>query len=333
MEFYQLGLLGVMLSSVFLYFAIRYFPKLGLLDFPSRYGLKRQPIPYPGGLVLLLLSLGIGCIDVSFLPVMLGTVCIGVVSFYDDRFQLSPQFRLLVQLFVAGFIYYVGIRINFIGNPFSDTNIELWLYWPWISLLMTLLWIMIIQNAMNWFDGIPGLSVGISGVGFLVLGLLGVIRPELFFDLNHTALTMANFYLAGLCLGGLYFFWSKKILLGDTGSQVLGFLLAVMAIFSGAKIATTLLVLLIPLLDFFVVIARRLFLEKKSPLKGDLKHVHHHLSFKMGERLASLILITISFCLGLVAILLTGIWKAIFLFIFVVLVFYFILWLNKGTNR
>lgn len=67
--------------------------------------------------------------------------------------------------------------------------------------------------------------------------------------------------------GGFYFFWTKKIILGDTGSQTLGFLLAVMAIFSGAKIATTLLVLILPILDFFMVILRRLVIEKNPRSK------------------------------------------------------------------
>lgn len=329
MDFYQFSLIGFVLSVIMTSLAIRYFPVLGLLDFPERYGLSHEKLPYPGGLILLLLALGIGVIDSAFLPVMLGAVIIGLISFYDDRYELSAKFRLLIQFLVAGFIYYVGIRINFIGNPLAETNIELWLDWPLVSLLITILWIVIIQNAMNWFDGISGLSVGVSGVGFLILGLLGMVRPELFFDLGHTSLTMVNFYLAGLCIGGFYFFWSKKIILGDTGSQVLGFLLAVMAIFSGAKIATTLLVLMLPILDFFIVIFRRVLVEKKSPLKGDLKHVHHNFSNRVGEQWASLILIVISLCLGLVAILFTGMTKAIFLGIVLVLVIIMILSLGK----
>ncbi len=329
MSFIQIGLLGFIFSALAVMSAVKFFPKIGLLDFPERYNLKRKPIPYPGGLVLLILSLVLGIIDSQFIPVTIGVVIIGIISFFDDRRELSSFFRLIIQIAVAVFIFFVGIRINFIGNPFAETNIELWLFFPWICFLLTVFWIVIIQNALNWFDGIPGLSVGVSGVGFLILGLLGIIRPELFFDPTHTTLTFANFYLSGLCLGGFYFFWKKKILLGDTGSQVLGFLLAVMAIFSGAKIATMLLVLVLPILDFFVVIFRRLFIEKVSPFKGDLRHMHHNLADKVGESSASIILILISLLFGVIAIFLTGMIKMISLILAVIIVFCFILRLSR----
>ncbi len=238
------GVIGGMLLTIV---SIWGFPRLGLLDFPERYGLSRKKIPYPGGLIVVVLALLIGVLDARFMPALVGLGVIGVVSFWDDRYQLSAFFRLLVQVSVAIFIFVMGIRIDFIGNPLAQTNIDLYTQWPLISFGLTVFWIVVIQNALNWSDGIPGLSIGISGVGFLILGLLGWVRPELFFDLDHRSLTDANFYLSGICLGSFWFFWKKKIILGDTGSQVLGFLLAVMSIFSGAKIATTLLVLALPM--------------------------------------------------------------------------------------
>ncbi len=330
MNFIEIGVLGFILSALAIILAIKIFPKLGLLDFPERYNLKRTRIPYPGGLVLLILSLGIGIIDFKFLPVILGVVVIGIVSFFDDRRDLSSIFRLIIQIIVAVFIFFWGIRIDFIGNPFANTNIELYATLPLVSFVITLLWIIVIQNALNWFDGIVGLSVGVSAVGFLVLGLLGLVRPELFLDADQTTLTLANFYLSGLCFGGFYFFWKKKILLGDTGSQVLGFLLAVMAIFAGAKIATLLLVLMLPILDFFVVIFRRIFIEKVSPFRGDLRHLHHNLSTKIGESYSSLILIIISLLFGIIAIFFTGIIKLFSLLLAMFIVFIFILKLGKS---
>ncbi len=328
MNFILLGCVGIVSAFILTYLSIRYFPQWGLLDFPERYQLKRPRLPYPGGLIFLSLSLFLGLIDVRFLPVIFGVSIIGLLSFLDDRYNLSAKLRLMVHLLVAVFIFYMGIRINFIGNPFSHTNIELWLNWPYLAFGLTILWIIIIQNAINWFDGVAGLSVGISGIGFFTLGLLGIIRPELFFDPTHTSLTLANFYLSGCCLGGFYYFWQKKILLGDTGSQTLGFLLAVMAIFSGAKIATMLLVLSLPLLDFFVVIVRRIFIEKRSPLKGDLNHAHHHLKRLIGEKYTSLSFILISFLFGLMSIFFTGIIKVIILFIAVIITLIGIFWLN-----
>jgi len=80
-----------------------------------------------------------------------------------------------------------------------------------------------------------------------------------------TSVSISKLFFAGACVGGFLFFLRGKILLGDTGSQVLGFLLAVLSIFAGTKIATTLLVLGLPILDVFFVMFRRVFFEKKSP--------------------------------------------------------------------
>lgn len=310
------------LSLFFTALSLKVFPKLNLLDFPSRYGLRRPPIPYPGGLIFLLLSFAILCIDKRFLALALPMATLGLLSFIDDRKPLPASLRLGTHLIIATGIHFLGIQITFIGDPFHATNFELAQY-PLLSLAFTVLWILMIQNALNWFDGIRGLAPGVAGVGFLTLGMLGLVRPELFFDPTHTSLTQANFFLAGTCLGGAYFFWKGKIILGDTGAQVMGFLLAVMAIFSGAKIATTLIVLGLPILDAVFVVGRRIFLEKKSPLQGDRLHLHHNLSSIFGEEKTALLLIGISLLLGGVAVFFTGFQKMIVLGLV-----FFLIWLG-----
>lgn len=290
-----LGALGTLLS-------LRLWPQLGLFDFPERYGLKRARLPYPGGLMLWCLSLfGLWLVE-PLRPLIIPLLLLGWLSFRDDRRNLPAWFRLLVHVWLALFIILQGIQIYYVSNPFADTNFPLAETLPWLAVLITIGWIVAIQNAMNWFDGLPGLNVGISGVGFLTLALLGIVRPELWFDPNHFNLTLANFYLAGLCLGAFWWYWQGRIILGDTGSQVLGWLLAVMAIFSGAKIATTLLVLSLPLLDFTWVIFRRLWFEKKSPFKGDFFHLHHLLAARSKASRVTLYLVGGSFLLGLTAV-------------------------------
>jgi len=291
---------GILLGAVSTYFALKLFPKYNLLDFPERYGLKRDRLPYPGGLVLWLLSFGLLLISTEFWLLFLPLLVLGGISFIDDRVRVSSFKRLIVQLWLAAFLVIMGIKITYLTDPFGATNIELL---PWLGFGLSVVWIVAIQNAINWFDGLPGLSVGISAIGFLILGILGLVRPELFFDPAHANLTLANFYLAGLCMGAWWWYWRGKIILGDTGSQVLGFLLAVMAIWSGAKIATTLLVLSLPMLDFFWVIFRRLVLQKKSPFKGDMAHMHHLLAQKLKGRLVTLYLLFSSLILGLAALL------------------------------
>jgi len=265
-------------------------------------------------------------IDLQFAILLLPIITLATLSFIDDRQQVPAIWRLLVQIWLAVFVFLMGIKIDFIGNPFAATNIELAQDWPALSFLATVIWIVAIQNAMNWFDGIKGLTVGVSGVGFLTLALLGLWRPELFFDLQHTPLTTANFYLAGICIGAFWFYWKGKIILGDTGSQVLGFLLAVMSIWSGAKIATTLLVLSLPLIDLVIVVFRRVFIERKSPLSGDLQHLPHNLARKVGESLATVILVIFSLVFGLIAVGLFGLQKLTALVIVLILVAILTIW-------
>ncbi len=147
------------------------------------------------------------------------------------------------------------------------------------------------------------------------------------------SLTHANFFLGGLCVGGFWYFWRGKILLGDTGSQVLGFLLAVMSIFSGAKIATTILVLGLPILDVFFVALRRLVVEKRSPFKGDLKHLHHNLMRKIGESATTLLLVFLSAVLGAVAVIFTGFDKLVALLVVLVLILLLQVWAVKSINH
>ena len=295
-------LAGVLGGGLMTWLALKVFPRLGWLDFPERYNLKRARLPYPGGVIFLIMALiGLALIE-PLRALIIPVLILGILSFKDDRSVVPAWLRLMVHIWLALFLVLQGVQIYFISNPFADTNFELATVFPIMAVVLTIGWMVAIQNAMNWFDGLPGLNVGISGVGFLTLALLGIIRPELWEDPVHMPLTIMNLYLAGVCLGGFWWFWQGKIILGDTGSQVLGWLLAVMAIFSGAKIATTLLVLSLPLLDFAWVIFRRIWFEKKSPLKGDLFHMHHLLATRTKSSKVTLYLVGGSLILGLGAV-------------------------------
>lgn len=276
------------------------FPKLRLLDFPERYGLKRNKLPYPGGILFVLASAGFLLIDEQFWFLIPLIWLLGLISFIDDRQQIPARVRFILYILLISVVIIFGVQIDVIGNPLANTNISLPRY---IAVPITIAWIMGLQQAMNWFDGLKGLSVGVSGIGFFFMGILSVIRPELFFDPAHQSLMIAAWALAGLCLGAWWWYWQGRILLGDTGSQVLGFLLGVMSIFSGAKIGTTLMILALPLLDFVIVIARRIFIDKKSPFTGDQKHIHHLLRDKYSEKMSVVILLLGSILFGISSVL------------------------------
>ena len=326
---------GAVISFALTQVAIKRFPKWKLLDFPERYRLKRDKIPYPGGLVFLFITtivLGLSAagmfLDKQFWILAPATLGLGILSFWDDRKPLSPLMRFFIQVGIASAIFFAGVKINFIGDPFHATNFEL-ANFPLISFVLTVGWILLLQNAMNFFDGIKGLAPGAAAIGFLFLGILGMMRPELFLDPSHADLTKANFLFAGLAIGGFWYFWKGKIILGDTGSQVMGFLLATMSIFFGAKIATTLLILGIPLIDAGFVILRRVIIEKKAPWHGDRKHIHHNLARKIGEQPATLVIMAISAGLGTIAVLLQGFEKMIALGATGILILGLIVWAGK----
>lgn len=107
--------------------ALKFFPKLGLMDRPHKYGLKRAPIPYYGGTVIVLVffvSVFLFVpVDYHVLALLLGALLIASVSFADDMFQLSPFLRLGVQALAALILVFAGIGITTISNPFGPSFI------------------------------------------------------------------------------------------------------------------------------------------------------------------------------------------------------------------
>lgn len=280
-------------TTAFAWLALKSFPKLGLMDRPERYGHQRAPIPYPGGVASVLAFLASAFL---FLPVFEGSSVLAAVlagasllaftCFWDDRRGLSPYLRLAVQIIVASLVVVGGIGISSITNPFGGTLIldTVNIPFEWGSFvftltlfadLLTVVWVVTMVNAFNWIDGVPGMANASAAVSSFILLLLSM-RPDFHYVDQTLSITLSAIIL-GMSLGFLIFDFPKpRMLMGDTGSMVLGFLLAVTAIISGGKIATTILVLGFPILDFFFVIFRRL-LKGQSPFKGDLWHFHHRL--------------------------------------------------------
>ncbi len=276
------------LCSVLSYGVLKLFPKLGLMDRPEKYGLKRAPIPYPAGVALFLSFL---ISSFLFLPltesvqaVLIGATLLAGVSFIDDRKDISPYFRLIIQV-LAGFILVLGgIGMTVLSDPFGGhlalDQIQIpivlgqWTFtFTLLADLLTILWVGVMVNAFNWIDGVPGMTTSIAAVTSFILLLLSM-RPD-FHYVDQTLAILLSSIILGMSLAFLIFdFPPPKFIIGDTGSMLLGFLLAATALISGGKIATTLLVLGFPILDFLWVIGRRLW-KGHSPFKGDLWHFHH----------------------------------------------------------
>jgi UDP-GlcNAc:undecaprenyl-phosphate/decaprenyl-phosphate GlcNAc-1-phosphate transferase len=320
MQYLAPGLSAFLLTLLVVWIGVKGFPRLGLMDRPQKYGLKRAPIPYPGGILLVLVFIALCLVffepTAKLVGLLLGVALLGVVSFIDDRLGLSPWVRLLNQIVVAVIVSASGIGIYSISNPFGgilklDTiqvaldvgpvHHTLLLF----SSLFTIVWIVLIVNTMNWLDGVPGLVSGISAIGSFTLFFLS-ISPLV----NQPEVATLALIVGAMALAfWLFDFYPPKILIGDSGTMFFGLLLAVMAIFSGGKIATAFLILGFAILDALYVIVYRLY-RRQAPWKGGewdkyrkAVHLHHRLlASGFSERQVLLMIYGISAIFGITAL-------------------------------
>ncbi len=259
----------------------------------------------------------------KLLGFLVGILIISIICIVDDIKTIRPITKLMGQLLGALCIVIAGIRIDGITLPFINL--------PQIheitSVLLTMAWIIIVTNAINLIDGLDGLSSGISVISAISLLVIFVLNGS---SLISIVLITA---LAGALVGFLPFnFTPAKTFIGDTGSNFLGFSLAVISILGSAKTYTAavivlpLIVLGLPIFDTVWAIIRRLIKGKsiKAVFRADKGHLHHRLvSRGFSQKQAVLILYGISAIFGIFAVILcdSGIWKALsFLLIVIVAV-------------
>ena len=279
--------------------------------------MHNHPIPRMGGLAIFfgfLLSVLI------FLPLtrelrgmLLGGVIIVILGILDDIYALPAKPKFLVQIAAALVAVTQGNQIDFLSNPNIFSSEPFWEL-GWLSVPITVLWIVGITNAVNLIDGLDGLACGVSTISSMTLLViaLSVAEPDV------AILTAA---LAGGCIGFLpYNLNPAKIFMGDTGSTFLGFVLAVVSIQGLFKFhmiisfAVPFLMLGLPIFDTCFAILRRVA-KGQSPMTPDRGHIHHRL-IDMGftQKQAVAMLYVISAILGLSAVVLTtiGVVKAMF---------------------
>ncbi len=308
-----------------------FFPRWGILDRPEKYGHMRAPIPYPGGVSIIIAFL-FGVIlffpvDLKMAGFLLGILILGAVSFYDDRKGVHPAVRLLVQVAITSVLIATGTRIEYISNPFDPVAFELPYF---LSLAITLVWVIGCVNTTNWLDGVPGVAAGTSTLVGIFLGILSlspiVDQPEL---------AVLCFTFAAANLGFVFFnIPPPKMLNGDTGAMFSGFVIAVFSIYSGGKIATAFLVLALPLFDAASVIFHRLRL-RTSPWKGnDKRHLHDQLMRRgLSEKQVMWLFLFVSLLLGAAALYIRTIGKITLLAVVGAAVFFLSWKQQKGQKE
>ncbi len=202
----------------------------------------------------------------------LGAALLIPFAAWDDARRLPPLPQLIAQIVCALVPVLYGVRIERI----SDLDIPTWIGGP-----LSVVWIVGMINALNWLDTMDGLAGGVSLIGaFTLFGASIVQRGEdnKLIEQQQNSIALLGLALAGACVGFLvYNLPLARIFMGTSGSMFLGYALGVISIIGGAKIATAILVLGLPILDTALVILQRIF-GRRSPFQGgDGAHLVHRL--------------------------------------------------------
>ena len=254
--------------------------KVGAIDVPKdNRRMHKEPIPRLGGLAIfiafLFSTIVFGNIDRTTQGILLGAIMIVVLGVMDDIMTLNALPKFLVQIAAAGVAVYHGCTIQFLSNPnvFSDIS---YLDLGWLSIPVTIIWIVAITNAVNFIDGLDGLAVGVSAISTASLLIIALMVGEL-----SIAIILAA--LLGSCLGFIpYNKNPAKIFMGDTGATFLGFILATLSVqglfklYAIISFAVPFLVLGIPIFDICFAFLRRVA-KGQNPMHADRGHVHHRL--------------------------------------------------------
>jgi UDP-N-acetylmuramyl pentapeptide phosphotransferase/UDP-N-acetylglucosamine-1-phosphate transferase len=212
-----------------------------------------------------------------------GGTLIFLVMWLDDVRELPPLPKFVAQalaalIAVGPFVWdhtlyppgdqARGIILTAFKFPFVE-QIHLYNISPWLAIIATIFWIGWMTNTINFVDGIDGLAAGVSLIAALALAF-NALRQ----DPAQATIALLPLALAGACAGFLLFnFPPARIFMGDSGAEFLGYVLGVSAIIGGAKLATVLLVLGVPILDVAWLIVARV-LAGRSPAQGGRDHLH-----------------------------------------------------------
>ncbi len=265
---------------------IRVARRFNIVDAPDVRKIHSQPVPRIGGVSIFVSMMGliipvlfltnvigesIRLIQTKVIVLLLGAGFIFIVGLIDDVWGLGVRIKLLAQVFAAIIVCWAGVRIDSVTVTKSLVIHFGWLSWP-----ITVFWIVGISNAVNFVDGLDGLAAGICAATCGIIVLL-----TLFF--GPAVMTIMMLALLGSLSGFLIFnFNPAKIFMGDSGSLLLGFMIASSSVLCAAKIETLvglalpILALGIPIFDMLFSMLRR-FLERRSVFSPDFSHFHHRL--------------------------------------------------------
>jgi UDP-GlcNAc:undecaprenyl-phosphate GlcNAc-1-phosphate transferase len=300
-----------------------------ITDLPNERKIHKKPIPLLGGFsvfiafnlsvvigLMITPSLGAGTILSRWPSFFICETIVLFLGFLDDLKHLKPSLKFVFQVGVGFLAFVFGFGIQNVANPFGGGIINLGL----LSMPVTILWVVFIANALNLIDGLDGLAAGTAFIASMTIFAIS------FFNANE-GIALVSIVLAGSVLGFLrYNFHPATIFLGDSGSLLLGFLLAIFSVQGSSQGPTVLammapiLALGLPIMDTLLSMGRRflksihvidystkknstkaLLIGRFSVFAADKDHLHHRL-LKRGFSQRKAVLILYGVCIGLSAL-------------------------------
>jgi UDP-GlcNAc:undecaprenyl-phosphate/decaprenyl-phosphate GlcNAc-1-phosphate transferase len=274
-KFILSGLISFLIVLITTPLIIKLAIKINATDKPSERKVHTSAMPRIGGLAIFLGVLGgyiVGEIyHYQLKAISLGALLILIIGFIDDLFQLSAKTKLIFQIIVSAIVVSSGLTIELIYIPFIG-KFDIGLY----AFPLTILWIVIVTNIINLIDGLDGLASGTSLIIIFTIFSLAYIN-------GNVIIFSISYILLGSILGFLlYNFHPARIFLGDSGSLLLGYFIAVLSLLGLYKSVTLfsfivpLFLLGVPIYDTFFAVVRRI-LNKKPITSADKGHLHHQL--------------------------------------------------------
>lgn len=291
-----------LVSTFFLVFPIKRLAiKWNVVDVPGKRKIHKHITPGMGGLAIFL-GAAIGMVylqpeHVNLMAISLGACIIIVTGILDDKYNIRPIVKLLGQLSAAALLVFSGLIIEKLTIPFIGM-VDL----GWWGIPITILWVVGITNAINLIDGLDGLATGVSTIGLLSMFVMSLIDLQLFAAYLSIVLIGAN-------LGFLYHnFYPAKIYMGDTGSNFLGYMIAVISMLGLFKNVAILafvipiIILALPIFETVFSIVRRL-INKQHVMEADNKHIHYQLLHSgLSHPQTVIVLYAFAFLFGVLAI-------------------------------
>ncbi len=288
-------LLSTFVSLVSTIFTHQIFLKKNWVEDPIQKQAKTKnatalyPVPRGGGIPIflgvLVASLVLLPVDKHLIGILLAALLALIIGLWDDLKDISPKLRLITNIITALIVVASGIGISVLSNPLGGVidlsflqyhfNVFGYSFSIWfLSDLLAVLWIVWCMNIVGWSAGVEGQLPGFVSISAIFLGILGLRFAS---DITQWPVIILAGAVSGAYLGFLPFnIFPQKIMPGYSGKSLAGFFLSVLAILSGAKLATLVFLLGIPMLDAAFVIIKRL-IDHRPIYVSDGQHLHHTL--------------------------------------------------------